>query len=145
MSGSHRYLNALESFHTGLTSYPMRAELASINFTMDQERHVMITVHLEKADPVVLAAGLVDWDRTLGRAQTWGWRTPDGKEGHVAVIGYSTEGTPIAVVAGPIPYDDQRLDHDLEPGVPEQLDTDSLYRWLGAEITEAWPFTTEQE
>lgn len=143
MSGSHRYLDTLSSFHAMLSSFPTRAEVASVQFAMSPEGQVTVTVHLRPAEPAVLAAGLVDWERTLGRTETWAWRTLNGDEVHLAVFGYDDcDRTPIAVVSGPIPYDGWHVDYDLDLGLAEQIDTDVLYRWLGAEIARSWPFTS---
>lgn len=141
MSGSHRYLGALESLQELFVNYPFRVEMSSIHIAMDSAGQASIVVQLHKTDPVILAAGIVEWRRTLANGSTWAWRTPSGKEIHVATTGYAPEcdETPMAVMAGPIPHDCY-LDFDLDPDVPAELGDYTLYHWLGNEIANDWPF-----
>lgn len=144
MTGSHRYLDALESLHTMLASYPTQAELSAIQLAVDPAGRVSVVVHLRVAEPATLAAGLVEWRRSLGRPEVWAWRTPEGNELHIAVVGHGDEfddDVPIAVLAGPTPYD-RRLDHGLDPGAAERLSGETLDAWLAAEVVRTWPFSS---
>jgi hypothetical protein len=146
MNGSQPYLGPLESFRTMLTSYPTRAEIDSIRFAVTPNQQGSIIVRLRRAEPAILTAGLVDWQRTLSRTRAWAWRTRDSDDVHVAVVGFGTEcdRTPVIVVGGPVPHD-RYLDEDIEPGSPEALSNHDLHAWLGAEITRVWPFTPQGE
>jgi hypothetical protein len=141
MSGSVRYLDTLESLRALFLDYPMRADMSSIHLSVDSDGQASIMVWLRSTDPVVLAAGIVEWRRTLSPGATWVWRTPDGAGLHVATTGHAPEcaGIPVAVLAGPLPHE-CHLDNDLEPGLSEERDDDALYRWLGDEIAHNWPF-----
>jgi hypothetical protein len=141
MNGSYRYLHPLESVHDLLRSYPMRAEMSSVNFTSDPAGRASVTVQLRDADPAVLAAGLVEWQRTLYPPEIWAWRNAATDGVHIVVSGFGPEcdKTPIAVLAGPIPHT-PRLDTALEPGTPRRLDPDTLHSWFGLEILHSWPF-----
>jgi hypothetical protein len=139
MSGSRHYLLPLEALHDLFVQYPVRADLSSIHIATDHSGKASILVRLRQADPAVLAAGIVEWRRTLSKGTSWAWRAPSGKNIHVVTTGYVPEcgGIPLTVVAGPVPLN-CCLDLDLE--IPEELDDDSLYRWLGDEIANNWPF-----
>lgn len=141
MSGSVRYLDALESLRALFLDYPMRAEMSSIHLAVDSDGQSSIMVWLHSKDPVVLAAGIVEWRRTLSHGSTWVWRTPDGARLHVATTGRAPEcaDMPIAVLAGPLAHG-CHLDNDLDPNVAAELDDDALYRWLGDEVASNWPF-----
>ncbi|OLF11141.1 hypothetical protein BLA60_14230 [Actinophytocola xinjiangensis] len=139
MNGSARYLAVLDSLREFFRDCPMNSEMSSIQLTADG--HPQVIVRLRATDPALIAAGIVEWRRTLARGNTWAWRTPCGTEIHVATTGHAPEDTevPITVVAGPVP-NDCGLDHDLEPGRPDELGDDTLYQWLGNEIATTWPF-----
>lgn len=140
VNGSYRYLHPLDSVHDLLLSYPMRADMSSIHIEAAHGQST-ITVRLREADPAVLAAGLVEWHRTLYPAETWAWRAATGDDVHIIVTGFGPEcdRTAIAVLAGPIPQT-PRLDMNLEPATPRRLDPDTLYGWFGSEILHSWPF-----
>ncbi|OLF09362.1 hypothetical protein BLA60_19495 [Actinophytocola xinjiangensis] len=101
-----------------------------------------VLVRLGAADRVVLVAGIVEWRRTLVGGRTWVWRTPDGTAVHISTTGHAPEcaGLSVAVLAGPVAWGGC-LDVPVEPGVSEEVDDDVLYRWLGDEIANDWPFT----
>lgn len=141
MSGSARYLGALRSLQDMFVNYPMRAEMSSINIAMDSVGNLSVMVLLRASDPVILAAGIVEWKRSLTKGSSWVWRTPCGEEIYVSTTGYAPEcdEIPVVVMAGPISADCY-LDHDLDPDEPEELSVDTLYRWLGDEIANNWPF-----
>jgi hypothetical protein len=141
MSGSHRYLTVLESLRDLFVHYPLRAEMSSITLATDATGQVSIVVALHRADTAMLAAGVVEWRRTLAEVRTWAWRTPDGEELYVSAAGHAPEceGMRVAVIAGPVPQD-AYLEHDLDPDVSTEIDLDTLYRWLGDEIANSWPF-----
>jgi hypothetical protein len=146
VSGSHRYLAALESLRELFVNYPFRAEISTITVAMDRLWRPAIMVQLHRAHPVILAAGIMEWRRTLSHGNTWAWRTPNGAELFVATAGRAPESDdmPVAVIAGPIPHDCY-LENDLEPDVSEEVDDDTLYRWLGDEIANNWPFETASD
>ena len=116
----------------------MNSEMSSVHIAVEPPS---VVVQLLATDPTLVAAGIVEWRRTLAGGSTWVWRTPLGTEIHVATTGHAPEcpDVPIAVVAGPIPHDG-RLDHGLDPGRTDELDDDTLYQWLGSEIAGNWPF-----
>ncbi|WP_460397746.1 hypothetical protein [Actinophytocola sediminis] len=128
--GSPHHLDALTSLRELFVNYPIRADMSSIRIVGDGQ----VLVELRAAEPVVLAAGIVVWQRTLANATTWTWRT--GDELHVVTTGRAPErdDLTITVLAGPVPHD-CRLDHVLEPGSAETLDAVALYDWLASEIT----------
>ncbi|MGH3761185.1 hypothetical protein [Actinophytocola sp.] len=141
MSGSYRYLRALESLQELFANYPFRADMSSMLISMDPTGKAAILVQLHSADPMVLAAGIVEWKRTLVDGNTWAWRTPSGKEIHISTTGYTPEcgETSIVVMTGPVPHDCY-LDFHLDPNTSEVLDDERLYHWLGSEIANNWPF-----
>lgn len=141
MSGSARYLEALESLRVLFLDCPTRAEMSSIQLAVDSDGQPSVMVWLHTTSPAVLAAGIVEWRRTLSHGSTWVWRTPDGASLHVATTGRAPgcADIPIAVLAGPLPHS-CHLDHALDPDLAEELDDDALYRWLGDEVANNWPF-----
>lgn len=140
-NGSRGYLGVLESLRELFERYPVRADMSSVHVALDPAGRASVLVWLRPADPVVLAAGIVEWRRTLAGRRSWAWRTPGGEHLHISTAGHAPEcdELSVAVLAGPIPHD-CCLDVDLEPDVPEVLDDDVLYRWLGDEIANDWPF-----
>jgi hypothetical protein len=114
---------------------PTQAGISIIHIVVNPQTAIM--VRLREAEPALLAAGLVEWQCLLGRTEIWAWRTPR----HIVVTGYGSEcaETPIAVLAGPMPYDDQ---FDLDPDASDRLGTETFYDWFGAEVVRTWPFTT---
>lgn len=139
---SRSYVNSLESLQGLFVSYPVRAEMSTITVAVDSGGPSVL-VRLRGADRVVLVAGIVEWRRTLVRGRTWVWRTPDGEAIHVSTAGHAPEGAElaVAVLAGPVPWG-SCLDLPLDPGTAEQVDDDVLYRWLGDEIANNWPFVS---
>jgi hypothetical protein len=144
MNGSRPYLDPLEKLHTMLSSYPTRAEIASIHIA-DRSGQAEIAVRLQEAEPAPMAAGLLDWQRTLGRARTWAYRAPHQSTARLAVVGYGTEcaRTPVVVIGGPTADADQL--GDLELRNPELLDAEFLPTWLGSEIIRTWPFDRRRD
>ncbi|GAB3462677.1 hypothetical protein [Actinophytocola sediminis] len=141
MSGSRHYLAALKALHELFVNYPVRAKMSSIHIATDSTGRISILAYLDKTDPVVSAAGTVEWTRTLTKSKSWAWRTPNSNEFYVATVGYAPECAEmqIAVLAGPVPHDCY-LDFDLEPDFSEELSANVVYRWLGDEIANNWPF-----
>lgn len=139
MSESRRYLASLEALRELFIHYPVHAELSSIRLTATRTGAASIVVRLRETDPVVLAAGIVEWRRTLAGGNTWAWRTANGTDLHVATTGYAPEcrDVPLTVVGGPIP---SLCCLDVEIEHVAEIDDDTLYRWLGDEIANDWPF-----
>ncbi|WP_460403176.1 hypothetical protein [Actinophytocola sediminis] len=75
----------MESLRELFAGYPCHVEMSSISIAVDPTGQAAVTVRLREADPAVLAAGIVEWKRTLSRASTSAWRTPAGYEVHVAI------------------------------------------------------------
>jgi hypothetical protein len=141
MSESHHYQAVLESLRELFVNYPFRAEMSTVTIATDPTGQASIMVWLRNTESATLAAGCVEWRRTLSQGNTWVWRTPSGDELYVATTGYAPESVDVsmAVIAGPLPHDCY-LEHDLEPDASEEVDMDTVYRWLGDEIANNWPF-----
>jgi len=116
-------------------------ELSSVQIATGADGATTVLVRLRDSDPVVLAAGIVEWRRTLVRGRTLAWRAANGDSFQVVVTGFGGEidEIPLTVVTGPVPAD---CCLDLE--LPGEVDDDVLYRWLGDEIANNWPFEPRQ-
>jgi hypothetical protein len=141
VSGSNSYVRPLASLLELFDGYPFHAEISSIHIAADSLGEPAILVHLREMDPGILAAGLVEWARTLDETVIRGWRTPSGTETHISVTGYAPEcgDVPIGVLTGPFPHSN-RFDVRREPGQVKELDEDALSAWFVSETTNTWPF-----
>ncbi|OLF05871.1 hypothetical protein BLA60_34385 [Actinophytocola xinjiangensis] len=139
MSGSQRFLGPLAAVRELFVRCPVDVEMSSVRIGVDAGGVVSALVRLRNSDPAVLAAGIVQWRRTLVRGNTWAWRGPAGDGFHIVTTGFGEDGgVAVAVVAGPVPAG---CCLDLE--LPGEIDDDVLYRWLGDEIANNWPFETK--
>lgn len=94
MRGSDRYLEPLAAVRELFVRCPVHVELSSVQIATGADGAATVLVRLGDSDPVVLAAGIVEWRRTLE--------------------------------------------------LPGEIDDDVLYRWLGDEIANNWPFAPQQ-
>jgi hypothetical protein len=136
MSGSDRFVGLLASLHTLLANYPIEADMSSVEVEIDAFGREAATVHLWPTRLAILAAGLVEWERTLASGTASMWRTPDGHSVHLTLNGRSDEGDIPVQVWGSVPFH-EHVFGDLAPGDRRRIDTALLALWAlgGGQVT----------
>lgn len=135
MSGSARFVDLLASLHTLLANYPIEADMSSVEVEIDAFGREAATVHLWPTRLAALAAGLVEWERTLASGTASVWRTRDGRRVHLTVQGRSDEGDIPVQVWGSARFH-EHLFGDLAPDERRPIDTALLALWaLGGGVT----------
>jgi len=128
MSDSARFVDLLESLHTLLANYPVQSDIASIEVEVDAFGRDAAVVHLWPTTLATLAAGLVEWDRTLACATASVRRTSDGRSVHVTVSGRSDEGdVPVQVWGSTVFH--EHLFGPIQPGHRHPIDMSALRVW----------------
>ena len=112
MTTSETFLTLLDSIRTLLRDYPIQADMTTVR-VVDGER---VVVQLAAGDLGAVAAGIVEWDRTLAAGRRTIERSSDGATVTLGLVGHVDEDGTDVEVYGTTPYDARRLGTDLLPG-----------------------------
>ena len=129
MTGSDKFLPPLESIHNLLRYYPIQADLASIKVDTTSGVRSRVMVQLAATDLTTIAAGLLEWHRTLADSAAVAARTSDGVTVHLGVCGINDEDGSDVDVWGCAPYDPKLIGADLQPGERVSLPFEELAVW----------------
>ncbi len=125
MTTSETFLPLLDSIHALLRDYPIQADMTTVRVA-DGDR---VVVQLAAGDLGTVAAGIVEWDRTLAAGRRTIERSSDGATVTLGLVGHVDEdGTDVEVYAT-TPYDARRLGTDLLPGETTAVPFEVLAVW----------------
>lgn len=112
MTMSETFLPLLDSIRVLFRDYPIQADMTAVR-VVDGER---VVVQLATGDLGAVAAGIVEWDRTLAAGRRTIERSTDGATVTLGLVGHVDEDGTDVEVYGTTPYDARRLGAELLPG-----------------------------
>src|SRR5262245_48535535 len=112
MNGSDQVLPLMESAVALLRDYPGRGDMASIRVVAGES----VVVQLAAGELGAVAAGIVEWDRTLAAGRCTLARTSDGAAVVPSLAGHIDEDGTDVEVCGTAPYDSHVIGAELLPG-----------------------------
>lgn len=125
MTTSDLFLPLLDSIHALLRDYPIQADIATVRVVAGER----VVVQLAAGDLGAVAAGIVEWDRTLAAGRRTIERSTDGATVTLGLVGHVDEdGTDVEVYATTT-YDARRLGTDLLPGETVAVPYEVLAVW----------------
>jgi hypothetical protein len=125
MTTSETFLPLLDSIHTLLRDYPIQADMTTVR-VVDGDR---VVVQLAAGDLGAVAAGIVEWDRTLAAGRRTIERSSDGATVTLGLVGHVDEDGTDVEVYGDTTYDARRLGTDLLPGETTAVPFEVLAVW----------------
>jgi hypothetical protein len=125
MTTSQTFLPLLDSIRVLLRDYPIHADMTTVR-VVDGER---IVVQLAAGDLGTVAAGMVEWDRTLAAGKHTIERSSDGATVTLGLAGHVDEDGTDVEVYGTTTYDARRLGTDLLPGETTAVPFEVLAVW----------------
>jgi hypothetical protein len=129
MTTSQTFLPLLDSIRVLLRDYPIHADMTTVR-VVDGER---VVVQLATGDLGTVAAGIVEWDRTLAAGRHTVERSPDGATVTLGLAGHVDEDGTDVEVYGTTTHDARRLGTDLLPGETTTVPLEVLAVWaIGA-------------
>src|ERR1044072_1966865 len=129
MTTSETFLPLLDSIRVLLRDYPTQADIATVRVVAGER----VVVQLAAGDLGSVAAGIVEWDRTLAAGHSTIERSSDGATVTLGLAGHVDEDGTDVEVYGTSPYDATRLGADQLPGETTAVPFDVLAVWaIGA-------------
>jgi hypothetical protein len=129
MNASDKFLPLLDSIHSLLRHYPVQAEVGSIRVVAESSARQLVMVQLAAGELTTVAAGLVEWHRTLAAGRGVAARTSDGATVHLGVCGHIDEDGTDVEVWGCAPHDARLIGDDVMPGERTSVPFDVLAVW----------------
>ncbi|GAB3460590.1 hypothetical protein [Actinophytocola sediminis] len=122
------YATELEGFTTMLANYPIQANIAALQMTINTHGTITIDVCLEPGHLAQGAAELIEWRRTLAKPQAMIERSPNGHTANIAILGHNPENdTLINVWLCTVPYSPQLRTLLAAEGIHPKPDTRQLF------------------
>jgi len=116
VNSSDNFLPLLDSIRNLFQHYPIRSEMGSVQVIVDSGARQLVVVQLVDGDLGSVAAGIVEWDRTLAAGRLTIERSPDGATVTLGVAGHIDEDGTDVEVYGTAPFEARRLGTDVMPG-----------------------------
>ena len=116
MNSSDNFLPLLDSIRNLFQHYPIRSAMGSVQVVVNSGARQLVVVQLASGNLGTVAAGIVEWERTLAAGRLTIERSSDGATVTLGVAGHVDEdGTDIEVY-GTAPFEARRLGTDVMPG-----------------------------
>jgi hypothetical protein len=129
MTTSETFLPLLDSIRVLFRHYPIQADMTTVRIVAGER----VVVQLAAGDLGRVAAGIVEWDRTLAAGRRTIERSSDGASVTLGLVGHVDEDGTDVEVYGTTPYDALRLGTDLLPGETTAVPFEVLAVWaIGA-------------
>jgi hypothetical protein len=129
VNGSDKFLPLLDAMHTLLRDYPIQGEMTEIRVVL-AESPGRVVVRLATGDLPTVAAGMVEWYRTVVAPSGTVFRGTDGTTVHFGLVGRDEETGVDIEVRGRVAFDERyRVSLDLFPGEQKPLTLEMLALW----------------
>src|SRR5262249_46185815 len=109
MTTSETFLPLLDSIRDLFHHYPIHAGMGSVRAVVDCGARQLVVVQLVAGNLETVAAGIVEWDRTLAAGRRTMERSTDGATVTLGLAGHVDEDGTDVEVYGTAPYDGRRL------------------------------------
>lgn len=129
MNGSDKFLPLLDSIRLLLRHYPMQAEMTAVWVVAEGSARQLVVVQLAAGELGRVAAGLVEWHRTLAAGRCVAARSSDGATVDLGVCGHIDEDGTDVEVWGCAPHDARHIGSDLLPGERASVPFEVLAVW----------------
>jgi hypothetical protein len=125
MTTSETFLPLLDSIRVLLRDYPVQAEMTAVRVVLGER----VVVQLATGGLGTVAAGIVEWGRTLAAGRHTIERSSDGATVTLGLVGHVDEDGTDVEVYGTTPYDARRLGAELLPGETTTVPFEVLAVW----------------
>src|SRR4051812_43480766 len=116
MNSSDAFLLLLDSIRDLFRYYPIRSGMCSVQVVVEPGTRQLVVVQLEAGALGSVAAGIVEWERTLAAGRLTIERSSDGATVTLGVAGHVDEDGTDVEVYGTAPFEARRLGTDVLPG-----------------------------
>jgi hypothetical protein len=127
VNDSTTFVRLLGSVRDHLSAFRPAAPLAHVSVGSNVLDGDHVAVQLQSCGLVAVAAGLLEWTRTLSSVAATAWRPQNSTLVHLTVAGLLSDGTPVHVYGG-VTHDDV-LFGDLQPGGRHSVALTVLRGW----------------
>jgi hypothetical protein len=129
VNGSDKFLPLLEAMHVLFRDYPIQGEMTDIRLVTESGRGLVV-VRLATGELPTVAAGMVEWYRTLAGPRGIAFRSTDGTTVYLGLVGRDDETDTDIEVRGRVAFDERhRVSLDLFAGEQKSLSLEMLALW----------------
>jgi hypothetical protein len=129
VNSSEAFLPLLYSIRDLFQRYPIQSGMGSVRVVVGSGARQLVVVQLVAGDLGSVAAGIVEWDRTLAAGRLMIERSSDGATVTLGVAGHVDEDGTDVEVYGTAPFEARRLGTDVMPGETVAVPFEVLAVW----------------